>query len=366
MADPIELSIGTWSRFDRYVVHEGMIRPAFDARSQSYDPWPDHEMGRSTSGAKPPPYGALLDLIPSLELKPRPGPGPLLTLTPESETRATEWCAAHGPLGVLLQRVQTVTLAPRWHPSSEADHRLVPVLQQLIRTNQGWIRTGREGKQVSYESNRGLSAVAGDLVDPESLPTRWPDPGVLLQDLRQGDWKTEPLSQTWFRFFPDVPWEERETYNYPLPGTDAFWSIYAEPVYDFVEAATLLRAAIHGLCGEEGTIAAEDQGTRQDAIDRLNRLLGPIGPAAVLAADRHLRQQWGATSLLGAYALMALMDLTGQRPPRICGNCGKLFMTKAYQGTYCSSTCRNTAQKRRYRQRKREESDSGGQHVDGV
>ena len=359
MADPIELSIGTWSRFDRYVVHEGMIRPAFDARSQSYDPWPDHEMGRSTSGAKPPPYGALLDLIPSLELKPRPGPGPLLTLTPESETRATEWCAAHGPLGVLLQRVQTVTLAPRWHPSSEADHRLVPVLQQLIRTNQGWIRTGREGKRVSSETNRDDSAVAGELVPPDFRPTQWPQPEVLLQDLRTGDWKTEPLSQTWLKFFPKVPWEERETYAYPLPGTDAFWSIYAEPVYDFVEAANLLRSAIRGLCAEGGTIAATDLGASQNALDWLNRLLGPVGPAAVLTPDGQLQHQWGVSSLLGAYALMALMDLTGQRRPRICGNCGKLFVTKAYQGTYCSDTCRNTVQKRRYRQRQRERSNSG-------
>ncbi len=366
MGNPVNLTIGTWSRFDAYALHEGMIRPGAGARRQDYDPWAEYEADQSASGVQQPPYGPLLDLIQSVELKPRPGPGPLLTLTPESKTRVTEWCAGHGPLGVLLQRVQTVTLAARWRASSEADHRLVPVQQQLIRTNQGWIRTGREGLRVSAQTNGDNSPIAGDLVDPESLPTRWPDPGVLLQDLRQGDWKTEPLSQTWFRFFPDVPWEERETYDYPLPGTDAFWSIYAEPVYHFVEAATLLRAAIHGLCGEEGTIAAEDQGTRQDAIDRLNRLLGPIGPAAVLAADRHLRQQLGATSLLGAYALMALMDLTGQRPPRICGNCGKLFMTKAYQGTYCSITCRNTAQKRRYRQRKREESDSGGQHVDGV
>ncbi len=100
------------------------------------------------------------------------------------------------------------------------------------------------------------------------------------------------------------------------------------------------------------------QEATQQAVDGFNRLLGPVGPAAFIG-DGRLQQQWNTASLLGAFATMALMDLTEQRRPRICKNCDKLFVTKAYQGTYCSDTRRNTAQKRRHRQRKREESDSG-------
>ncbi len=358
MPEPVALSIGPWVRFDRYVVREGMIRPAFGARLHSYDPCAEHEMGRSTSGAQQPPYGALLDLIQSVELKPRPGPGPLVTLTPESETLVCDWCAAHGLLGVLLHRVQTVILAARWHPLPGTEHRLIPVQQQLVRTNQGWIRTGREGRRFPSKVSGDESGAQGALVPPANLPKRWSEPNVLLQDLRTGERKTESLSQTWSRFFPEVPDEEREIHPYPLPGSAAFWLIYGEPVSDFLEAATLLLAPLRALCGHEETISDEELAATQRAVDGFNRLLGPVSPAAFIG-DGRLQQQWNTASLLGAFAMMALMDLTEKRRPRICSNCSKLFVTKAHQGTYCSDTCRNTAQKRRHRQRLREKSDSG-------
>ena len=50
---------------------------------------------------------------------------------------------------------------------------------------------------------------------------------------------------------------------------------------------------------------------------------------------------------------MAFLDLTEQRAPRTCVTCGMLFVTTAYQGTYCSDKCRRTTQKRRYRARKK-------------
>ncbi len=75
--------------------------------------------------------------------------------------------------------------------------------------------------------------------------------------------------------------------------------------------------------------------------------------------NKGLRFQEATASLLGAFATMVLIDLTEKRRPRICKNCDKLFVTKAYKGTYCSDTCRNTAHKRQYRKRLREKSDSG-------
>ena len=228
----------------------------------------------------------------------------------------------------------------------------------MIRTNQGWIRTGREGRRSPTKGNGDASAVEGAFVPLVNRPKRWSKPGALLQDLRTGEWKTESLSQTWSRFFPHVPDEEREIYPYPLPGTAAFWSIYGEPVSDFLEAATLLLTPLQALCGKEEAVSVEELAASQQAVDWLNRLLGPVGPAAFIR-DGRLRQQWNTTSLLGAFAMMTLMDLTEQRRPRICSKCDKLFVTKAHQGTYCSITCRNTVQKRRYRQRQRENSQSG-------
>ncbi len=195
-----------------------------------------------------------------------------------------------------------------------------------------------------------------EAIDLSQMPSDWPRPGVVIQDLRVPDWKVEPLSVTWARFFPSVPEAERETYPYPLPGTEAFWRIYAEPVEDFVATATLFLTAVKflGEIGRAGDGPQSDSGEIRGRMDMLLRLLDPVGPAVGLTEDGTFRQVWCASTLLGAYAMMALLDLTEQRRPLVCTICGKLFVTKAYQGIYCSATCRQTAQKRRYRARQRE------------
>ena len=188
------------------------------------------------------------------------------------------------------------------------------------------------------------------------MPADWPRPGVVIQDLRVPDWKVEKLSQTWARFFPSVPAAESGTYPYPLPGSEAFWRIYAEPIDDFVAAATLLLTAVKflGEVGRAGDGRQGDGGEIRGRLDMLHRLLAPVAPAVGVTEDGAFRQEWRASTLLGTYAMMALLDLTEQRRPLVCTICGRLFVTKAYQGIYCSATCRQTAQKRRYRARLRD------------
>ena len=164
----------------------------------------------------------------------------------------------------------------------------------------------------------------------------------MIEDLRVPGWKAEPLSVTWARFFPIVPAAEQETYPYPLPGTEAFWRIYEEPVEDFVAAATLFLTAVKflGEFGVSGDGSQGDNGEIRGRLEILNRLLAPVGPAVGFAEDGAFRQEWRASTLLATYAMMALLDITEQRRPLVCTICGRLFVTKAYQGIYCSATCR--------------------------
>jgi hypothetical protein len=355
MTEFVERSAGAWGRFDRYIVQDGYIRPAPGARFDVYDPWASYGDTPSDSGAREPPYGSLLMLVQSIELKPRPGPGPLLTLSADSEALVTEWCATHGLLGILPLRAQSVTLAPRYDRLPDLQGHWVPWQHQFLRTHQGWIRTGRWGVRSGSVLQSDGTDRNGALVLSSKVPEQFSEPGVLMQDLRTGAWKTEPLTSTWARFFPDVPDEERETYDYPLPNTESFWHLYAEPVHDFVEAAGLMLRAVQvlGSLGESPTTSGTKGQLGEDPLFTLNLLLGSVGPAAVLSDQGLVDRRWNATSLLGSFAMMALEDLAEQRAPRTCGNCGKLFVTRAYQGRYCSDTCRGTAQKRRYRERKR-------------
>jgi hypothetical protein len=72
-----------------------------------------------------------------------------------------------------------------------------------------------------------------------------------------------------------------------------------------------------------------------------------------------LTRAWRAKSLLGAFAAMAWLDLTGRGRIADCDECGRPYVSGAYQARYCSPRCRNTALKRAYRARLRRRNGHG-------
>ena len=282
------------------------------------------------------------------------------------------WYAEHGPLGVLIQRVHAVFLAPRWEPmvleqmqagqvdrTPEKDF-LLPALRYYHRTNIGWRQSAKNtfGGENSY-SLIGEPKMRGQLVADEHLPREWPRPTALIQGIRDAGWEVEPLGKTWARFFPQIRNDERETFPYPLPMSNDFWNLYSEPVDAFYNGAMALRDAVSGLAH----IKPLDKTTEDDEIwlgrglRILEALIAPVSPALNPLSDGTFEQRWISPSLLASYAMMVLQDLTEQRRLRRCEVCGKLFTSAAYQARYCSDTCRHTAQKRRYRAKLREKQD---------
>ena len=67
-----------------------------------------------------------------------------------------------------------------------------------------------------------------------------------------------------------------------------------------------------------------------------------------------LTRAWRAKSLLGAFAAMAWLDLTGGGRVADCDECGRPYVSGAYQARYCSDRCRNRALKRAFRERHRD------------
>jgi len=149
-----------------------------------------------------------------------------------------------------------------------------------------------------------------------------------------------------------VPYDERATYRYPKPTTEAFWRLYAEPIDAFLEGAQALAGALHGLQGERPFAGGPDAtGAATRSLAALHTLVGPVSAALAITEDGALRQRWIAPSLLGSYAMMALQDIGGNRRILACARCGGLFTAAAYQARYCSPRCRNTAQKAALRAR---------------
>jgi hypothetical protein len=94
---------GHWYRFDRYVIEEGVIRPAPDAQGGWYDPWADRPARSRDASA---PYLSLVELTD----RARAGAA-------GSDNQITAWCATHGLLGILHGGSLATVPAP--HAESE-------------------------------------------------------------------------------------------------------------------------------------------------------------------------------------------------------------------------------------------------------
>ena len=342
-----------WWRFSAYRLVDGYIRPARGAKLTTYDPWSENLNARTKKRA--PAYVVLLDLVKAFRLRATMEKGvEQSALTPESRDALLEWCSRNGLLGVLPHAAVRVTLAPRWERASQEGTGTIvrPVQQEYVRTSTGWsVVEARRALPLRRELMR-LSNPRGELA-PEFVSREWPRPSVLMQD-SDGQFSEESLSKTWARYFPTVVASERETYRYPQPLSEDFWRLYAEPVEEFIWGVIDFRLALERVASVRSRKPKTQEIGRR--FGKFNALLTSVNPAVEWGGSG-LRQRWVATSLLGAYGLMALQDLTEQRQLLPCEVCRKLFLSGEWQARYCSATCRHTQQKRRYRERKQK----GGQ-----
>jgi hypothetical protein len=324
-----EIFAGCWWRFSRYEVRDGLIGPAPDAVLEPYAPWDTYRRYRDRPGAGATPYQRLLDLLARIRFEPSARGRPP-RLTSDSEASLLSWCGQFGLLGTLLQRVDAVVLAPRWSSPSlepEPEDGLVAARIRYLRTSEGW----QSSRFWEMDATR-TTARCDDpgRINQLVLEKLMSDGGlrsfVRIRSLDRPVSTNEPLASTWGNHFPGVPLAERETYAYPLPATEAFWKLYAEPVDEFAIA----------------------RGRRS-----LHALTFPASPVLV-AHDEGFDQAWSAPSLLGHLALMLLQDMTGHQRLLECEVCQRIRTSPRASARYCSDRCRNTAQKRRQRERKRQ------------
>ena len=338
MSEPFAVISGAWWRFDRYeLLDDWYIRPASGARLERYDPWAEYPEGKRNIGLRAP-YESAFKMVSEFRFtrgatNKSEADDPRRAFIPTHETTQLllDWCSKHGLLGLLLQRTKMISTAPRLRGSATTPSRC-----SYFRTGRGW---------ASFIGSASFKEIAPNPLDidgrPHAVVEHWtrtrlgPEIGV------------EPLSSTWAKFFPTVPKGEEETFDYPQPLTEKFWRLYAEPLGGFLDGIEALRLGL--LYGQDD---GEDPGFPMFAEESMDTLIASVRPALVLS-DGKLRQRWTAPSLLGMFAAMVMRDLTESRRVLECAVCGSVFTSTAWQGKYCSERCRNTAQKRAYRQRKK-------------
>jgi hypothetical protein len=331
-----------WYRFNRYEVCDGHIRPAKSAKLERYDPWERHEVSREHSGAEPPPYAELIQLAKDCRLRPVTSGGIIgprqpsearYSLDSESEERLCNWCSQNGLLGLLLEQTLTVTLPYRWLAQKvdlealaevQSRGKKTPVKPNLkpdryVASSSVYYRAGAAWLEASHHAEIAASRERfkqGEVVLEEDLPAESHPPGAIVRvirgraGIRHYGWEWQPLAESWGPYFPGVPEEERDTYEYPHPDEEKFWNQYAEPLDSFLDGASSLAGTVdclHGLDPKE-RLDEGDLARVQAACRELEQLAGT--PCLNVDPEGRLRQGWLNRSLLGTFATMAILDLS--------------------------------------------------------
>lgn len=323
----------TWTRFDKYVVDGGVVRPASGSHSEQFDPWDSYEP--LTKSAAAPPYQTLLTL--HSELRWRHGARDEVELDEPSVELLLGWCRRYGLPGILLEDLESVEFPARWEPQAHARAK-----QELVPTVLGYHRRGADWHEVRRQSPPGLRHIVerspkrarGELVAANL--DGWNTPGVHLRDADTGRVGIVAVDDPQLgRFFPvghgfaDGPFE---------PASPAFWKSYGEPL-------ALLERRVHSIAHALEALHAGDPGP-------LNQLASH-NCQTIVTTNGHAMPCWTSRSLIGAMVAMAMQDVVSGGEVLICAGCRAAFVSGAYQARYCSSRCRNRVTQRRHRERVR-------------
>jgi hypothetical protein len=323
-----------WWRFNSYEIRDGYVRPRAGARLESYDPADDAEVGVGHG-----PYQSLVKLYDDLV------DGSQMSedhddISKEGAEAVVEWCSQHGLLGVLPHRVYSVVLAPRWAKNE---------------SRRGWVATQREYDRSEDDaaafreklheyttSNTENHSPEGDTLsaaERRRLGVR--EPSIVLYEPRWRVWRHEKLDDTWGFFFPEV--RDVFDHEYPCPLTPDFWGLYAEPLEEFLRAASAVWESVSFLTGKPSEMLT------LMALNALRPLVQPTGLILEGPREHGFRRVWASPSLVGWYGLRIAEDLAEHAIARRCLVCNAPFLSPAYQARYCSERCRKRSNMRAYR-----------------
>jgi hypothetical protein len=362
---------GRWWRFSKYEIRDGMIRPAAGAKLTQYDPWASYAKAKEARSRTEPPYLGIIRLAAQIDegQKERARRDPVGAregqplFTDADRAAIATWCSQWGLLGLLPHFARRAVLAPHWEGWSlikdvvTGTTNLVPDPARITPTQVTCVRAGAtwtvtRSFQVGGSPATPKGVREGDLLLEHGGAEQWPKPSAeIAPSPVYGDSPTEervgPLGMRWSSYFPDVPRDQEETYNYPPPLSAGFWQVYAESMFEFIEHALLLRQIWENVPHGGHSAPA---GARAHGRAALHALVAEVGH--VLEEDEHaggFRRLRVAPSLLGTLALMMFEDLAEPRRVRRCARCQVSFRAGAWANRYCSPRCRKAATQAQFR-----------------
>lgn len=367
----MNLLTSPWWKFSEYETRNGYLQPRADATLIEFDPWSAWRKSTDIGGGS---RLRKLAISPLAEISYELGYSvPMVReRRPPIQSRAIDailrWVTDFGLLGILLHQADMVRLAPRWRarewrlPSgSDQEDSVYTPLRQTQASVKVFLRDGSNWREEIQVINCAhpprpeyRKALEGQLV-PDGL-LKDADRGGSVRMENRGRPRWEQLSTTWARFFPSVSQADREGFDYPLPLSDQFWRLYAEPIDEFLEAASGLANITDLLADSKSELRdglsepAPHGSARTVAIDHFSIEMRSTKPRLLLNDEGRLSMGWSTPSLLASLALFTAFEMTeGQSDLGVCPRCRSPFVTSDPRSKYCSKRCRYAMQKRNQR-----------------
>ena len=340
---------GRWVRASRYELGMGFITPARNSRCEEYDPWSQFIENCGKYRTVEQPYVPLLNL------------GRMLREThSEAANQAIlKWCTEHGLLGLLPTQYITIEL-----PAKLTRDYGWPVVETPLYIRQGeWKALSErtvflpQNEVTRFQQRHGVDLRnSARLLHLDAMGDPAGAEEMIKHDAPQaffsfgGFGNQLGLADLHRSFFPTVAKEDVS--GLPLPNSVEFWPIYSEQTVEFRQAVEFFTHHVTMLSNPSSQVSIGGRWSLEEAQIQLS-----AWASAVAVAYRFPRSTVdeirSSPGLLASYALMYLWDLKAGRRVLTCGNCGQYFVSDEHRAKYCSPRCRNTAQTRRFRAKKK-------------
>lgn len=357
-----------WSRWSKYEILNGVVVPAKDGELIKHNPWSPFAKNQGQYRTVQQPYTSLLDLNSRLvDLEKRGtrvtrihgqhfrGPevrGP----QNEADELILDRCNKYGLLGLVQVlsnsiRLRSTVESGLFHPNTGVARGSGVVVHRR--------HYSRDGGMWSEHNTRMNTTHDGS----KEIPAEEPPPEVDWFVWKRNFFEPKPISHIREYFLPTpfgAPAEVIKDVEIPIPGSEEFWSCYGEPLVELVTWVNRFAETVEYICAWDGknpTTVGSQVGRAYWAMAGLAQSAAPW-----FRFDDETNQLFedpALTGLLALYAMMFLRDRTNDRRVLRCSNCTKVFVSDEKRAEYCSTTCRNTAQSRRYRLRKQAEKEQG-------
>jgi hypothetical protein len=354
---------GEWFRWTNYQLIFNTPMAVFrshDSEIIRYDPWTPYRRNEGARLREPQPYLTLLNL--GKQVREHRDQEPELVL---------DWCNANGLLGILPAFANTL-LFPHMidegnSPSANSEYQgpWYRALQlRYVRSGGIWRSEIQDGH---WTSDRSMAVQEGQQFEtpPEYSRNPWNRATYaersksvgffpIIGELDAKLLPPESLGEDPFAPYPnflekfvdprgDGDREIAIAATTPLPGSRKFFDVYGERVRDIADWAMQFEDAVREL----NSVKAHR------GLGFLAEIATAASPTFRLGTRGDLEEVRVSAGLLSSFALMVLWDFEAGRRIHDCKNCGMYLVSRDRRAGYCSVTCRNTAQSRRYRAKKK-------------